>query len=86
MFSLGVPRYNEPLYNEKLKKAKYVYYINKSPSIAEDGSRRKKCGITDSFLTREYESNERVIAFGGQISLARWAVNINEVTSDDPFL
>ena len=25
-----------------------------------------------AFLTREYESNERVIAFGGQISLGRW--------------
>ena len=29
------------------------------------------------FLTRECESSERVIAFGGQISLARWAVNFN---------
>ena len=27
------------------------------------------------FLTRECESNERIIAFDGQISLARWAVN-----------
>ena len=33
--------------------------------------------VSTQFLTRECGSNERVIAFGGQISLARRAVNFN---------
>ena len=69
--------------------SRYGRYRRKNSYITEDSKYsflKNICGLftkrevgywPSSFLTRECESNERVIAFGGHISLARWAVNFN---------